>query len=94
MKPEDAREWRPELVRDGVHEVRLQALALPELGVLILQLVMRRFEALGHLVEAPRQLADLAGACLAEADREVAGRELACAFGCLAHRTGDRLCAR
>ena len=39
---EHARERRPELVRDRVHEVRLQALALPELRVLILELAVGR----------------------------------------------------
>ena len=58
-----------------LHEVRLQALALPELRVLLLQLVVRLLEARRHLVEAPSQLPDLARARLAEADREVAGRE-------------------
>ena len=56
---------------------------------MLFQFVVRLLEALGHLVEAPRQLADLTGAFLAEADRKVAGSELARALCRLAHRPGD-----
>ena len=66
-EPEHPRERRPQLMRDGVDEIRLQALALAQLRVLLLELQPGALEPLRHLVEAPGELADLPGAALLEA---------------------------
>ena len=51
-------------MRDRVHEIRFQPLAVAELRVLLLELDPGLLEALGHPVEGGRELADLTGPAL------------------------------
>ena len=87
---EHTREGCPQLMRNRIHEVRLQALALAELRVLLLELGPGALEALRHLVEASRELAHFPRATLFEAHRQLAAREAASPFGRLANGPRDR----
>ena len=92
MKPEHARERRPQLVRDDADELGLHPLALAELLVLLLELVVARLESLGHLVERTGQLADLARPLLRKPQRVLATGDPPCAISHGPHRATDRAC--
>ncbi len=75
-----ARKRRPQLVGDDAHELGLQALALPKLLVLRLELGTAPFQLLGHLVERDLELADLPGprALLVEPRGEISAGQASC----------------
>ena len=60
-----------QLVRNRVYELRLHAVAVAQLRVLLLEIAQRDLEALGHLVECPRQVADLSRSALVETHGKV-----------------------
>ena len=70
--PEDARERRPQLVRDDRDQLGLRPLALAQLLVLDLERATTLLDGLRHRVEGPRQLSDLGRTVRGNPDREVA----------------------
>src|ERR687898_320180 len=77
-------------MRHDAHELGLQALTLPKLRVLSLELGPSALQLFGHPVERGRELADFPGPSLLEPHREIALREPARG---LSHGA-DRPCSR
>src|SRR5207247_4075846 len=86
---EDARERRPQLVRDAAHELALHPLALAQLAVLLLECPAAPLERRGHAVEGALEGADLGDSALVDAAREVAVREAARGLRCQPDRPRD-----
>ena len=86
---EDARERRPDLVRDHADQLGLVPLGLLEALGARDELVAARSQRVGHRVEGAAELAELVAPLLVEPDVEVAGRDRGRCVDRAAKRSGD-----
>ncbi len=74
---------------DDADQLGAQALRLPQLPVLLLELLLAPFEGRGHLVERRREVVDLCRAFLRKAHREIAAGHGLRSLRHAPHRVGD-----